>query len=148
MQSIILIALFISCGGNAEVIRRSQVVSYVMGGSQVIFRIDGIKTEEDVPLKCVIRFSDGRDSIVVPPLLPLDGQSVICRLPPEIDSGSVVVDLEATSTRIGEVGIANITQSTKTVLLSEAVFIDPNPSAEVVVEENWDTNELSLTWDS
>lgn len=134
MHLLILIALLLFYGCDAEVIKKSQVVPFVMGGSQLTFRINGIRTEEAVTLKCVIRFSDERDSIVVKPTLPLDLQSVICRLPPEVDSGSVVVDVVATSTG--------------TVLVSEVVFIDSSPAAEVVVEENWDTNELSFSWDS
>lgn len=141
MRSLILIALFLYCGGNAEVIRKSQVVPFVMGGSKVAFSLNGINTK-DIQLKCVIRFSDGRDSIVLEPSHSLDEQSVICRLPPEINSGSVVVEIEATSNGSKGVGI----QSTN-VLLSDDVFINSDASAEVVVEENWDANQLTFTWD-
>ncbi len=133
----IVIALLLSCGGNAdEVVRKYQAVPFAMGGSQITFGINGIS--KDVLLECVVRLSDGRDSIVVAPTFHLDGQSVICRLPSEINSGSVVVDLEAT----------NIIRSTRTVLLSEVVFINASPSTGVEVVESWATNQLTLTWDS
>ncbi|KAG4072718.1 hypothetical protein HA402_001830 [Bradysia odoriphaga] len=143
MYSLILIALFLSSEGNAEDIRKSQAVPFVMGGTKVNFTITGIKTEEDVLLKCVVQFFDGRGSIEVEPILPSVGDSVICQLPPDINSGSVIVDVEARRT-----GRRAVSQSTKTVLVSEVVFINAIPLAKLVVVENWNTNELTFTWDS
>lgn len=133
MRSLILIALFISCGGTQDVTRRSVAVPFVMGGSHIT--ITGIQIEENARVKCIVRFPDGRDSIELEPSVPRDRRSAICRLPPEINAGSVVVDLEIT------------TPSTSTVILSEAVFVNPSPLAEVQVKENWYTKELSFTWD-
>ncbi len=133
MRFLILIAVFISCGGNAKAIRRSQSVPYTMGGSQITFSLIGIETAADT-ISCVVHFPDERHSIVLRPSVPRDGLSVICRLPPEIYSGRVDVHLETTTT------------PNQAVILSEAVFINPIPLAEVNVEENWDTHEISFTW--
>lgn len=50
MNSLIFFALFLICGGNAEDMRKSQAVPFLMGGSKVTFTINGVKAEEDVLL--------------------------------------------------------------------------------------------------
>lgn len=135
MRSLVLIALFISCVGNAEVIRRSVAVPFVMGGSHVT--ITGIQIEEDVQIKCLVRFPDGRDSIELEPSIPRDRRSAICRVPPEINTGSIDIDLEITANN----------WSTKKVIHYGSFFINPSPVVEVEVKENWTRNELVFTWD-
>lgn len=136
MRSAILFVLCISFVGNAEVVTRSQVFPFILGGSPISFTLNEINNIDDVSkLSCVLRFPDGQDSIEIEPSVTRDRQNAICRLPAAIKSGSVDVDLEIT------------TMSTNTEILSEAVLINPSPLAEVDVEENWTTNELLFKWD-
>ncbi|KAJ6644287.1 Protein mesh [Pseudolycoriella hygida] len=139
MRSFILIALFISYGGNAEVIRRFQAVPFVMGGTPITFDINTISVDDIASIKCVVRFSDGRDPIELQPTVTRGRVSAICRLPPEIQSGIFDIDLEIMTT--------SPKAEVQAEVLSEAVIINPSPLAEVKVEENWDARELLFTWD-
>lgn len=127
---LLLLVLTISCGGNAE-----KTVPYVMGGSHIT--IKDIQIEEKALIKCVVRFRDGRNSIELEPSVPRDRRSAICRLPSEIDSGSVDLDLAITT-----LGMSN-----NEVIHYESFVINPTPIAEVDVKEMWNSNELSFTWD-
>ncbi|XP_037042031.1 protein mesh-like [Bradysia coprophila] len=135
MYSLLLVLVALA-GVNAEVIRTAQIIGFEMGGSQITFSLDGFGIDEIDHLKCVVRFHDGRDSIEIEPSVPRDGLSAICRLTPEINAGSVDIDLEVATTAL------------KTAIVSQTLFVDPIPLAEVRVVENWDTNQLSLTWNA
>lgn len=134
MFPLLLLVLLISYGESANAIRTSKAVQFVMGGSQITFSLAGISSQTIENMKCVVRFPDGSDPIEFQPAVPRDRQSAICRLPPEIDSGSVDIDLAVTITTIS------------TEILTENLLINPSALGEVQVEENWNTNELSFIW--
>lgn len=51
-----------SSGENAEIIRKSQIVGFEMGGSQITFSLNGFAADEIELLKCFVRFHDGRNT--------------------------------------------------------------------------------------
>ncbi|KAG4066067.1 hypothetical protein HA402_001314 [Bradysia odoriphaga] len=150
MYSPLLLVLVALAGGNAEVIRTAHIIGYEMGGSQITFSLDGFGIDEIYHLQCVVRFQDGRDSIEIGPSVPRDGLSAICRLTPDIDAGSVDIDLVVTTTNTSSTSVpfTKFAKSANTATLSKRLFIDPIPLSQIRVVENWDTNQLSLTWNA
>ncbi|KAJ6639821.1 Sushi domain-containing protein 2 [Pseudolycoriella hygida] len=136
MCLLIFIVLLTSFGGNALATRKSQAVPFAMGGSQVSFNLAGTQLDETSTLKCLVKFRDGRIPIEINPTVTRDKLKAVCRLPPEIKSGSVDVELKLETPLI------------RTEILSEALIINPSTEAQVKIAENWDANKVSFTWDS
>ncbi|KAJ6643458.1 Sushi domain-containing protein 2 [Pseudolycoriella hygida] len=135
MRSLIIIALFISIGGNAEAAIRSSAVPFAIGGTQITFQLTG---SEDISLlTCVVRFPDGQDSIESRAAVTGDRLRALCRLPPYFDTGSIDIDLEIRNSSM------MVAQT-----LSQIVIVNPNTAGEVAVEERWNTNELIFTWNA
>ncbi|XP_037042027.1 protein mesh-like [Bradysia coprophila] len=145
MYALLLLVVIASFEGSAEVIRTAQIIGYEIGGSQISFSLDGFAIGEMDHLKCVLRFHDRRDSIEMEPYIPRDRLNAICRLSPEINAGRIDIDLVVTTSSTS-VPFTKLAKSTNTAILSKTLFVDPIPKAEIRVVENWDANQVTLTW--